>query len=185
MKKVNIWLLRRKVSKKKNSNGLLETFHKKDAHYNQLLSACKNNMLKDRDAKIKSQLKPKSTKTPYLKFKCCTPSDYKQSLGERKVEEFLMLNQVIYRKEVSFLLLPSLRFDFYLPKHKICIEFDGKQHYVYTPKFDKLDFEAVERRKLNDKRKNIFCKENDLKILRIPYYKIKSIKSILKKGLAS
>jgi hypothetical protein len=36
---------------------------------------------------------------------------------------------------------------------------------------------------LRDSIKNIFCKENNIKLIRIPYYEIDNIEQILKKEL--
>lgn len=56
----------------------------------------------------------------------------KESLGERKIAEFLNLNQINFQRQVSFDGLigdkGSLYFDFYLSKYRMMIEFDGIQH---------------------------------------------------------
>lgn len=56
------------------------------------------------------------------------------------------------------------------------IEFDGEQHYKPVELFGGLKFfqEQVER----DQIKNLFCKENNIKLLRIPYHHLKNINLI-------
>lgn len=57
------------------------------------------------------------------------------------------------------------QFDFYLPDYNCCIEYDGLQHYVgWRHKKDSL-----EKIKKVDKKKDDYCKNNDIKLVRIPY----------------
>jgi very-short-patch-repair endonuclease len=59
-----------------------------------------------------------------------------------------------------------LRFDFYLPRYRLMIEFDGDQHYggsrFHRTREDWLD--AVRR----DEVKNNYCKREKISLLRIP-----------------
>lgn len=61
----------------------------------------------------------------------------------------------------------ELKFDFYLPKYSVCIEYDGEQH------FNKFSFEKDDKklneRKLRDKIKNDYCKNNNIPLYRIRY----------------
>jgi very-short-patch-repair endonuclease len=61
----------------------------------------------------------------------------------------------------------KLPFDFYLTDKKICIEYDGEQHYKPIEKFggDK----SLNRVKKNDELKNQYCNQNGIKLIRIPY----------------
>ena len=68
-----------------------------------------------------------------------------------------------------------LPFDFYLPKYNICIEFDGEQHFKDNHFFN---FSFNLNRK-HDNIKNEYCKNNNIKLIRISYLKIDSIQSIL------
>jgi len=61
----------------------------------------------------------------------------------------------------------TLEFDFYLPKINTCIEFDGLQHYKSVIYFG--GEESLKKSKLRDKIKNIFCKENNINLIRIRY----------------
>lgn len=58
-----------------------------------------------------------------------------------------------------------LRFDFYLPEQNTLIEYDGEQHFVQRGKFG-TKFESL---KQNDITKNNYCKDNNIKLIRIHY----------------
>lgn len=79
-----------------------------------------------------------------------------------------------------------LPFDFYLPSYNIVIELDGEQHFKPV-RFGGISHkEAIEQfkiRKLHDKIKNQFCKNNNIRLVRIPYYNIKEIPNIIDKML--
>jgi hypothetical protein len=72
-----------------------------------------------------------------------------------------------------------LPFDFYLPKYNICIEYDGEQH------FEPLEFfggiKAFDELKKRDEIKTKFCRDNNIKLIRISYRD--SIKKYLEKIL--
>ena len=55
------------------------------------------------------------------------------------------------------------------------IEFDGKQHFSETHYFN-CSFGKIQ---LHDLIKNKYCKENDIELLRIPYWNIDKIEIIL------
>lgn len=62
-----------------------------------------------------------------------------------------------------------LRFDFYLSDYNTCIEYDGEQHYYYNDKGWNTK-ESFERTRYRDNIKNKFCEENNIKLVRIPYW---------------
>lgn len=79
-----------------------------------------------------------------------------------------------------------MRFDFavFINNELLLIEFDGEQHFSEDKQFgDSNHKEKFEKIKLNDQRKNNYCKNNNIKLLRIPYYKIKEINNLLDKFL--
>lgn len=61
----------------------------------------------------------------------------------------------------------KLPFDFYLPNLNVCIEYDGRQHFIPVAKFGGED--GLERLQARDKIKNEYCKKNGIKLIRIPY----------------
>ena len=79
-----------------------------------------------------------------------------------------------------------LRFDFYLPDKNTAIEYDGAQHFRPV-RFNGTTWDQAakkyELQKSNDNIKNRFCKENAIKLIRIPYTQLKNINSILSKEL--
>ena len=71
-----------------------------------------------------------------------------------------------------------LPFDFYLPDHNLIIEFDGQQHY--EPKFGKESFAITQK---HDEIKNQYCKNNNINLLRVPYFEGHNIENIISKQL--
>lgn len=69
-----------------------------------------------------------------------------------------------------------LPFDFYLPNSNQIIEFDGKQHFDQSSLFYHT---TLSDQKSHDEIKNKYCKDNNIGLLRIPYWEINNINSIL------
>ena len=112
----------------------------------------------------------------------------KISKGEREINNYLTKNNYIYKREykIKNSEIESLRFDFavFINKELYLIEFDGKQHFSERDQFGDLNQkEKFEKTKANDKRKNNYCKKHNIKLLRIPYYKIKEIPILLENFL--
>ncbi len=61
---------------------------------------------------------------------------------------------------------------------RMLIEYDGIFHY--EKKFDRDGFETL---KIHDEMKNQYCKNNNIKLVRIPYWEFDNIEQILKKEL--
>lgn len=99
----------------------------------------------------------------------------RSSYGEEQIEKILIENNINYCKEYTFSDLHTnnvpLRFDFTIfnKQHQLIqlIEYDGKQHYIPVEKFG--GEKAFNHMKLNDERKNKYCKEHNIKLVRIPY----------------
>jgi len=89
------------------------------------------------------------------------------SKGEMKIEKFLIEKNFYYEREKSFLKINKLRFDFYLPKRNICIEYDGMQHFQPIEYFGGID--QLYKTQFNDAIKNKYCNDNNIKLLRIAY----------------
>lgn len=109
-----------------------------------------------------------------------TMSGLNLSEGELKIREWLIENNIEYETEKTFYGLvykQSLRLDFYLPKLNIAIEFDGAYHFHA---YDWVGGEpTLEINKLRDSIKDKFCKDNNIKLIRIPYWEYKNIANIL------
>lgn len=104
-----------------------------------------------------------------------------ESKGEASIASWLIFHSIPFVRQKTF---PSckgrnnkcLRFDFYLPEHNICIEYDGQQHFHIThwhKKTAKLKGTAPEdelaTQQLNDLVKELFCKEHNIKLVRIKF----------------
>lgn len=113
--------------------------------------------------------------------KCCNAI----SKGEAAIKDYLDNMQIEYKHNYSISgckRVNPLRFDFYIPGLNVAIEFDGRQHYENVPFFQSKTstFELTRER---DNIKDVFCKENGIKMIRIPYYDIGRIENILNNKL--
>ncbi len=104
---------------------------------------------------------------------CNKCDDYKFM---KSVSHFLDKKDINYNKVYRFNNL-TLPFDFYIPKYRTCIEFDGVQHFQPVDYFGGV--EAFERLKTNDKIKEDYCEENYINLIRIRYDQIDDIYKIL------
>lgn len=95
-----------------------------------------------------------------------------KSKGEAKIISYLQLLNIQFEKEKIFQNCKfkngaSPRFDFYLPKYNLCIEYDGIQHFQSSSGWNTEEkFLQTQQR---DEFKNNWCKENNIKLIRIPY----------------
>lgn len=82
--------------------------------------------------------------------------------------------------------ISNLYFDFYFPNRNIVLEYDGQQHYKPV-RFGGISQEKAEEnfnsQKMRDKIKKEYCKNNKIKLIRIPYWKKEEIEKILVKEL--
>lgn len=105
-----------------------------------------------------------------------------ESKGEKKIRELLELRNIEFEMQKEFEGLiglggNNLRFDFALFDNnvlKLLIEYDGEFHYNKLYENDGHEI-IVE----HDKRKNIYCEQNSIPLLRIPYWEFDNIKQIL------
>ena len=94
-----------------------------------------------------------------------------QSYGSFKIEQILLKNNIPFIKEKTFSTckFPDTNypafFDFWV-ENKYIIEFDGKQHFYETNLFSYPLSKIHE----HDLYKNNWCKENNIPLIRIPYY---------------
>lgn len=103
----------------------------------------------------------------------------KCSVGERKVRTYLQAHNFVFQEQYSFenTEISTLKFDFYLEENnqRYCIEYNGNQHY------GPVDFfggeEAFIAQQERDRKKQIFCQENNINLIIIPYYDESLIKT--------
>jgi very-short-patch-repair endonuclease len=105
----------------------------------------------------------------------------RESRGEKGIRAFLIRNKINFNTQYKFencRYVRRLIFDFYLPYHNICIEYDGEHHYgigIYSENFNSI--------KVRDNIKTNFCDKNNIKLIRIPYWDINNVEEILKKEI--
>jgi very-short-patch-repair endonuclease len=94
----------------------------------------------------------------------------RESKGEREISKLLKDGGVNFESQKKFdncKYISKLSFDFYLPKHNLCIEYNGRQHY------EPIDYfggeKTFELQKKRDESKEKFCKENKIELLIIKY----------------
>ena len=90
--------------------------------------------------------------------------------GEKIISHILNKNNIKYITQKSFedcKFINKLYFDFYLPEHNTCIEYDGKQHDNIVELWGgEKDFI---KRKQRDNVKNEYCKNNNIILIRIKH----------------
>ena len=90
----------------------------------------------------------------------------KMSAGEGKIKECLIDLNIKYIQEYK-LKNSKQKFDFYLPDFNIAIEYDGEQHFKPVNFFGgEKGFKKCQER---DIKKNKYCKNNNIQLIRIPY----------------
>ena len=107
------------------------------------------------------------------------------TLGEKEVSKVLNSLNIKYITQHRFDDCRNIRplpFDFYLPDYKICIEYDGQQHYRPVTFGGCSKEQAIENHQntvIRDNIKNKYCEENDIKLIRIKYSDFNNIKNIV------
>ena len=108
-----------------------------------------------------------------------------QSHGERSITLWLKNNLIDFIPQYKFDNCRDqepLPFDFYLPKHNICIEYDGVQHFQpvnfggISDECAMINFAKTQR---HDNIKNNYCSQNKIILVRISYLEKKNIDIIL------
>lgn len=99
------------------------------------------------------------------------------------IQQFLEKSKIEYWSEYTIFIGDNYyRYDFYLPHYNLFIEYDGQQHYEPV-RFhgDNIEDNMNEFRKIqeHDKIKNSYCEENNINLLRIPYWETKNIETII------
>lgn len=112
----------------------------------------------------------------------------RESKGEKFIENILIKNNLIrgidYMRQYKFKDCKNknqLPFDFYLPKYKTCIEYDGDQHNKIVDFFG--GFKEYEKRKINDNIKSKYCSDNGIILLRFTGTKYLNIENDIIKYL--
>lgn len=112
-----------------------------------------------------------------------------ESLGERFIADCLDSMNLPYKREFTFekcRFKKCLPFDFVVFMNEeilALIEFDGRQHFSAIDYFGGEEgFKLTQQR---DEIKSTFCKQNNIPLIRIPFWDIDKIENILKEHLQS
>ena len=112
-----------------------------------------------------------------LRGKGCPHCTIRQSSYMNMTEKYLQENNLIYEKEKRFddcKNIKTLPFDYYLKDYNCCIEVDGEFHY---DKFYKTGVGWAKNKEgvhMRDEIKNQYCKNNNIVLIRLPYYTFKN-----------
>ena len=109
-----------------------------------------------------------------------------QSWGETLIGQYLRRNNINYSTQYTFQNLISekgypLKFDFAIFKDNqlnCLIEFDGRQHTL-GPEADWAKADSLAALQMRDKLKDEYCKNNNIKLIRISYLEKDKINDIL------
>ena len=102
-----------------------------------------------------------------------------KSKGEMVIQKLLQENNIAFEKEKIFTSCKFTdtknyaKFDFFINQEYI-IEFDGIQHFTYTNQ-DWNTQEHYQKLQEHDNFKNQWCQENNIPLIRIPYWKLNSL----------
>jgi very-short-patch-repair endonuclease len=107
-------------------------------------------------------------------FKCSIdllcPSPLYTRTNNANIKRILSNSNIEFEQQYMFKGLKSIRrlkCDFYLPNHKVVIEFNGRQHYEPVKVFGgKTAFIESQKR---DEIKRLFLRENNIRLLEIHY----------------
>ena len=95
------------------------------------------------------------------------------SIGETNIQKILQENNIEYKKEYTVKEIGNLRFDFaLLENEKIVrlIEFDGIQHFTSRSGVWNDTEDDLQKRQERDSRKNKWTMDNNIPLVRIPYW---------------
>ena len=119
-----------------------------------------------------------------LLYHSCPKCARKTSKGEKAIRDYLEQNKIEYiwqyEQEING---KKLWFDFYLPKYKIFIEFQGEQHYKPIDYFG--GEKTFLRQKENDLLKKEWCNNTGVHLLEISYSDFDRINEILESSTTS
>jgi very-short-patch-repair endonuclease len=103
------------------------------------------------------------------------------------IKQFLDKNNIKNKPERTIFIGDNYyRFDFYLPQYNLFIEYDGEQHFkpirYYTQTEEEM-MDAFKKTQEHDRIKNKYCEDNQINLLRIPYWEKENIETIINNHL--
>ncbi|MCE5220069.1 MAG: hypothetical protein LLF98_02075 [Clostridium sp.] len=112
-----------------------------------------------------------------------------KSKGEKEISKILMIfriDNIYHHTFPDCKYKKPLEFDFYLSNHIIAIEYQGIQHYEpidFANKGKEWALKQFNLVQLRDQIKRDYCKNNNIKLIEIPYWDFDNIEEILKREL--
>lgn len=100
-----------------------------------------------------------------------------ESKGEISISEILYKHNIYFIQQYKFndcKFKRTLIFDFYLPDLNTCIEFDGEFHYKPI-----MGIDEFAKSYIRDNIKDNYCVDNNITLIRIPYWERNNIEEIL------
>jgi len=117
------------------------------------------------------------------------PECVSKNKGELQLKEILIRYFIKYVPQKTFpdcIQKYVLRFDSYLPDFNVCIEYNGRQHYEpvdFAGKGEEWAKDNFTIIKKHDQIKRDYCKNNNIKLIEIPYWYFNNIEEILLREL--
>lgn len=110
----------------------------------------------------------------------CPKCDKKASKGEKIIQQYLDSNNISYETQVYFKEwgIGVHYFDFFIPQYNLLIEYNGIQHYQYTPHFHKDNDDFITRKNKDNIKKETALK-NSYNYISISYKCYQELESIL------
>jgi len=108
-----------------------------------------------------------------------------KSKGESSVRKCLVNLGIGFEEQKTFsdCINPKtnkqLLFDFFLPAHNLCIEYDGEQHFKPFRFSRKNNHNRLVQAQERDALKDAYCKKNGISLLRINYKQLSSISALI------
>lgn len=161
-------------SGKFNNYETIKTMIESEEGYKLLTFDCNN--LRDRlDIQCNNNHKYSATGSTFKQGHRCPYCN--KSRGEKIISDILYKYDIYYIPQYKFddcRFKHVLTFDFYLPEYNMCIEFDGEFHYKPIMGVDEFAKGYV-----RDDIKNAYCNENNISLIRIPYWEKENLEQIL------
>lgn len=170
---------------KKNTKEFKELLFNLVGNEYSLIGTYKNSLTKVKIKHNKCNNTYEVTPNNFLNRDNRCPYCKQRSKGETKIRNYLNSNKYSFEEQYSFKdckYKGLLYYDFKVNLNNtfILIEYDGIQHFKETKKFGN---DRLEIQKIRDRIKDDYCLNNNIKLIRIPYYNYNNIEEILNEEL--
>ena len=122
----------------------------------------------------------------YVGHRCNLCNNHK---SEKVIGDILNGLNIEFEREYRFKECKDVKplpFDYYISSLNVCIEYDGEQHFKpidFTGQGEEVAIKRFKSQQKRDEIKTKFCKDNDIKLIRIPYWKFDDAENIIKQNL--